>query len=169
VYINDDALIGNVKIGAGIPTEKLDVTGNLKVTGNICYTGSIGACSDLRYKKNFTKIENPLNKVLALNGLHYDWKVEEFKENNFTKDRQIGFIAQEIEEIFPEMVLTDAKGYKSVDYARLTPVLVEAIKELKTLNDELKGKNEKLEENSQKIEARLNKIEALLYKNAKKH
>jgi hypothetical protein len=44
------------------------------------------------------------------------------------------------------------------------PVLVEAIKELKTLNDELKGKNEKLEVNSQKLEARLNKIEALLYK-----
>jgi len=165
VYINNDAVIGNVKIGAGgIPTEKLDITGNLKVTGNICYTGTIGACSDLRYKTNFSKIENPLNKVLSLNGLHYDWKVEEFKENNFTKDRQIGFIAQEIEEIFPEMVLTDAKGYKSVDYARLTPVLVEAIKELKTLNDELKGKNEKLEENSQKIEARLSKIEALLYK-----
>jgi hypothetical protein len=163
VYINDDAVIGNVKIGAGgIPTEKLDITGNLKVSGNICYSGTIGACSDLRYKTNFSKIENPLNKVLALNGLHYDWRVEEFKENNFTKDRQIGFIAQEIEEIFPEMVLTDAKGYKSVDYARLTPVLVEAIKELKTLNDELKSKNEKLEANSQKIEARLDKIDALL-------
>lgn len=163
VYINDDAVIGNVKIGAGgIPTEKLDVTGNLKVNGNICYTGTIGACSDLRYKTNFSKIENPLNKVLALNGLHYDWKVDEFKENNFTKDRQIGFIAQEIEKIFPEMVVTDTKGYKSVDYARLTPVLVEAIKELKTLNDELKNKNEKLESNSQKLEARLDKIEALL-------
>ncbi len=99
-----------------------------------------------------------------MNGLHYDWRVEEFKENNFTKDRQIGFIAQEIEKIFPEMVLTDSKGYKSVDYARLTPVLVEAIKELKTLNDELKDKNQKLEANGQKIEARLNKIEALLYK-----
>jgi chaperonin cofactor prefoldin len=81
-----------------------------------------------------------------------------------SQDRQIGFLAQEIEKTFPEMVLTDAKGYKSVDYARLTPVLVEAIKELKTLNDQLKDKNEKLESNAQKIEARLNKIEALLYK-----
>jgi hypothetical protein len=148
----------NVGIGTGAPTQRLHVV------GNIVYTGSNTAISDLRYKKNFSKIENPLKKVLSLNGLHYDWRIEEFKENNFTKDRQIGFIAQEIEEIFPEMVLTDAKGYKSVDYARLTPVLVEAIKELKTLNDELKGKNEKLEENSQKIEARLSKIEALLYK-----
>ncbi|MCF8324765.1 MAG: tail fiber domain-containing protein [Leadbetterella sp.] len=147
---------GNVGIGTAEPIERLHVI------GNILASGTITQLSDLRYKKNFSKIENPLNKVLSLNGLHYDWKVEEFKENNFTKDRQIGFIAQEIEEIFPEMVLTDAKGYKSVDYARLTPVLVEAIKELKTLNDELKGKNEKLEANSQKLEARLDKIEALL-------
>ncbi len=147
---------GNVGIGTDMPSQRLHVV------GNIVYTGTSSAISDLRYKKNFTKIENPLNKVLALNGLHYDWRVDEFKENNFTKDRQIGFIAQEIEKIFPEMVLTDAKGYKSVDYARLTPVLVEAIKELKTLNDELKGKNETLEASSQKLEARLDKIEALL-------
>ena len=99
-----------------------------------------------------------------MNGLHNDWRVDENRENNFTKDRQLGFNAQEIEKIFPEMAKTDAKGYKSVDDARLTPVLVEAIKELKTLNDELKSKNEKLEANSQKIEARLDKIEALLNK-----
>ncbi len=99
-----------------------------------------------------------------MNGLHYDWKVEEFKENNFTKDRQIGFIAQEIEEIFPEMAQTDAKVYNSVDYGRLTPVLVEAIKELKTPNDELKSKNVELELISQKMEESLDKIDALLNK-----
>ena len=44
-------------------------------------------------------------------------------------ERQIGFSAQEIEKLFPEVVMTDANGYKSVDYGRLTPVLVEAIKE----------------------------------------
>jgi hypothetical protein len=165
VYINDVATLGNVGIGVGAPTEKLHVFGNLRVSGTICNTsGTIAACSDIRYKKNFSKIENPLDKVLTLNGLHYDWRVDEFKENNFSKDRQIGFIAQEIEKIFPEMVFTDEKGYKSVDYARLTPVLVEAIKELKMMNDELKTKNEKLESNNQKLESRLDKIEAILNK-----
>ncbi|MCA0363708.1 MAG: tail fiber domain-containing protein [Bacteroidetes bacterium] len=165
VYINDVAGLGNVAIGNGTPTEKLHVFGNLRVSGTICNTsGTIAACSDIRYKKNFSKIENPLQKVMSINGLHYDWRVDEFKENNFSKERQIGFIAQEIEKIFPEMVYTDEKGYKSVDYSRLTPVLVEAIKELKTLNDQLKVKNERLESNTQKIESRLEKLEALLVK-----
>ncbi len=164
VYINDIATLGNVGIGVGAPTEKLHVFGNLRVAGNICYSGTIGACSDLRYKKNFSKIENPLNKVLSLNGLHYDWRVDEFKENNFTKDRQIGFIAQEIEKIFPEMVFTDEKGYKSVDYSRLTPVLVEAIKEQQKMINELKTNNQKLESNNQKLESRLDNLEAILNK-----
>ncbi len=165
VYINDVAGLGNVAVGNGTPTEKLHVFGNLRVSGTICNTsGTIAACSDIRYKKNFSKIENPLQKVMSINGLHYDWRVDEFKENNFSKERQIGFIAQEIEKIFPEMVYTDEKGYKSVDYSRLTPVLVEAIKELKTLNDELKVKNERLESNTQRIESRLEKLEVLLVK-----
>ncbi len=158
VLINDIAALGNVGIGTASPAAKLHVV------GNICYTGSIGACSDLRYKRNFSKIEKPLQKVLALNGLHYDWRVDEFKENNFSQQRQIGFIAQEIEKIFPEMVMTDEKGYKSVDYARLTPVLVEAMKEQQKMIDELKMKNEKLENSNQKLESRLDKIEAMLNK-----
>ena len=47
----------------------------------------------------------------------------------FGDERQLGFSAQEVEKLFPEVVTTDANGYKSVDYGRLTPVLVEAIKE----------------------------------------
>ncbi len=55
------------------------------------------------------------------------------------------------------MVFTDEKGFKSVDYARLTPVLVEAMKELKMINDEFKLKNQKLESRLDKIEAIFNK------------
>lgn len=156
VYINDLVTLGNVSVGNGNPVEKLHVFGNLRVTGTICNTsGAITSCSDIRYKKDFSPIENPLQKVTQLKGLHYYWKTDEYKENNFSTERQVGFVAQEIEKIFPEMVFTDAQGYKSVDYARLTPVLVEAIKELKILNEELTNKNEKLE-------GRLSKIEVLL-------
>jgi hypothetical protein len=111
--------------------------------------------SDLRYKKNILPIENSLSNILKINGVRYDWKQEEFPEKQFSDKNQIGFIAQEIEKIFPEMVFTDEKGFKSVDYARLTPVLVEAIKELNL-------KNEKLEIKNQKLESRLDKIEAIL-------
>ena len=56
----------------------------------------------------------------------YDWNTEEFEEKNFEEGRQVGFIAQEVEAVLPEVVRTDNHGYKSLDYARLTAVLVEA-------------------------------------------
>jgi Chaperone of endosialidase/Head domain of trimeric autotransporter adhesin len=123
---------GNVGVGTQAPTQRLHVV------GNICYTGTIGACSDIRYKKNISSINNALNSVLKLQGIYYDWEKEKFKDKGFTDDRQLGFSAQEVEKLFPQIVLTDQHGYKSVDYGRLTPVLVEAIKELKQEIDELK-------------------------------
>jgi Chaperone of endosialidase len=121
-----------------------------------CVTASNLSCpSDLRYKKNIVPMQNSLSNILKINGVRYDWKQEEFPEKQFSDKNQIGFIAQEIEKVFPEMVFTDEKGFKSVDYARLTPVLVEAIKELNS-------RNEKLEIKNQKLESRLDKIEALL-------
>lgn len=115
---------GNVGIGTISPTQKLHVV------GNICYTGTSSACSDKRYKKDIQKIPYALDKVLSLNGVYYYWKKDEYPNQAFTEDRQIGVIAQELEELFPEMVMTDQEGYKSVDYARLTPVLIESIKTL---------------------------------------
>jgi hypothetical protein len=65
----------------------------------------------------------------SIHGIYYNWDNEKFKDKNFGDDRQIGFSAQELELQYPEMVKTDAEGYKTVDYSKLTPVLVEAIKE----------------------------------------
>ncbi|PIY07278.1 MAG: hypothetical protein COZ21_01085, partial [Bacteroidetes bacterium CG_4_10_14_3_um_filter_31_20] len=101
-----------VGIGTTSPTQKL------YVAGNICATGSIGGCSDIRYKKDITPITNALSNVMQLRGVNYFLKTKEFPEKQFTNTRQIGIIAQEIEKIYPEVVLTDKDGYKSVDYSR---------------------------------------------------
>jgi Chaperone of endosialidase len=131
------------------------LTGNSSATFTGCVTASNLSCpSDSRFKKNIIPIENSLSNILKINGVRYDWKTKEFPEKQFSDKNQIGFIAQEIEKIFPEMVFTDEKGFKSVDYARLTPVLVEAIKELMLKN--------------QKLENRLDKIEAILSMSASK-
>jgi hypothetical protein len=135
----------NVGIGCNAPQYKLHVIGDIASsatirTTNALVTGAISACSDARFKKDITPLRHSLEKIIKLNGVSYYWKKEEFKERNFTDERQIGVIAQEIEKIYPELVKTDNDGYKSVDYSRLTPVLIEAIKELKKENDEMKNR-----------------------------
>ena len=76
--------------------------------------------------------------------------------------RQIGLIAQEVEKIYPELVLTDVDGYKSVDYSKLTPILVEAIKELKAENDKLKEDNASMKSNDAAMKRDIEKIKVQL-------
>jgi hypothetical protein len=112
--------IGNVGIGTTVPSQKLHVI------GNICATGTIGACSDIRYKTHVQPLAASLSSLLALQPITYHWK-KDFA--GYTSAKQIGFSAQEVEQYFPELVLTDAQGYKSIDYSRMTVVIVEAFKE----------------------------------------
>ena len=69
-------------------------------------------------------INNVLQKINEVRGVYFNWKDE-----NRSQNKQIGFIAQEIEKVFPELVNTDSKGFKSVAYANMSAVLLEAIKE----------------------------------------
>ncbi len=158
IYNNTAATRGlQFRTNGNITRMTLSNTGNLTVTGSVTASCGLLICSDARYKKNITGLDNSLDNILKINGVRYNLRQSDFPEKNFSDKNQIGFIAQDLEKIFPEMVFTDEKGYKSVDYGRLTPVLVEAVKELSAKNEALKNKNEK-------IEARLEKLEALLLK-----
>jgi hypothetical protein len=148
----------------------VDRNGNSNFMGNGTFSGTVTAscgvlvCSDNRFKKNIQPLNNALNNILKVDGVSYYLKREEFPEKNFSEQKQIGFIAQEIEKIYPEMVITDAKGYKSVDYARFTPVLVEALKEQQKMIEALQTTNEVLKNKNNKLESRLDKIEEILNK-----
>jgi hypothetical protein len=144
---------GSVGIGTTAPSEILEVCGNAKVVGQIIANSSnlsagVTCSSDIRYKKDITPLTNALNNVMQLRGVYYFWKTKEFPEKQFPDTRQIGFIAQELEKVYPEVVFTDKDGYKSVDYSRLTPILVEAIKEQQKIiqkqQEEINALNEKL-------------------------
>lgn len=139
---------GNVGIGTTAPTQKLHVI------GNICATGTIGSCSDVRYKTNLLPLTNALATVTQLTPVYYYWK-KEFKNKGFTGERQIGFSAQEVEKLYPEMVQTDAGGYKAVDYSRMSAVLVQAMKEQQQQIEELKRQSETLQKRLEKLEKRL--------------
>ncbi len=136
---------GKVGIGCSTPQYTLHVIGDIASsatvrTTNAVVTGAITACSDVRYKTNIIPLSNSLTNVLKLQGVSYNWKVKEFPAKNFSQAPQVGFIAQDIEKIYPQLVFTDVDGYKSVDYSKLTPMLVEAIKEQQRTIEELKVK-----------------------------
>ena len=97
------------------------------VNGSAGGTGAWWNDSDKRLKKNITTISNPLEKVMKLRGVNYEW-IDQIKHE---KGLQIGFIAQETEKVLPEVVgkPADEKGFYSMQYAPITALLVEAVKE----------------------------------------
>lgn len=154
---------GNVGIGTTLPLlQKFTVVGNGTFSGTVNASCGLLICSDIRYKKDIQPLQNALSKVMQLKGVSYYFRKDEFKEKHFTDDKQVGLIAQEVEKIYPELVQTDAEGYKSIDYSKLTPILVEAIKELKGENEVLKVDNAKLKTSLEKLDFKVDGIEKLM-------
>ncbi len=123
----------------------------LYVNGSIWYNGGGHQGSDERYKKNIVSIDNALEKVKNLNGVSYEWKTEEFKEENFDRGRHYGVVAQQVEEILPETVKENSDGYKGVAYTELIPILIEAMKEQQQIMDNQQKKMDELEAEIKKL------------------
>jgi endosialidase-like protein len=90
---------------------------------------NVDESSDVRLKQNIVPILNALDKITALRGVRYEWKRKDRSELRRDEGSQVGFIGQEVEAVCPELVATDSEGYKSLNYSRVTAILVEAIKE----------------------------------------
>jgi hypothetical protein len=95
--------------------------GHLKVK-KTATAQSFNTTSDARLKDDIQPLNDALSSVLQLQGKTYRWKEDHHKQD-------IGLIAQEVEQVFPELVEEDANGFKAIAYSRLTAVLIEAIKE----------------------------------------
>jgi hypothetical protein len=108
------------------------------VLGSLWVNGTTYA-SDERFKQNITTISSPMQKLMQLNGVEYEMKTAEFETYHFQPGRQMGLLAQNVETIVPEAV-NEKDGFKGVDYARLVPLLIEAIKELQKEVEVLKSK-----------------------------
>lgn len=116
-----------VGIGSTIPTSRLTVNGDVLVSGIVTCV-DINSTSDENLKDNIKTFENALDIIQDIRGVRFEWK-----EDNRPS---IGVVAQEIENILPELV-TDTTP-KTVNYNGIIGVLIEAIKELKLEIDELK-------------------------------
>jgi len=124
--------LGNrlITVGANSGTSKIVLDAvDVQITNGFTTT------SDIRLKENFEPMSNALELVTQLNGTYYTWK----KDAGDDKPRKLGFIAQEIEKVIPELVKTDSEGMKSVDYIGVVPVLVEALKNQQKQINELKA------------------------------
>jgi len=108
-------------------------------SGNGWLAGTWTEASDKRLKRNIASLAGTLDKIKQLRGVSYNW-IGEGRDSA----EQIGFVAQEMEQVFPQLVKTNDKGYKSIAYSHMTPILLEAIKEQQQQIDELKKEIEEL-------------------------
>jgi trimeric autotransporter adhesin len=142
----------------------LSFSGNLSVAGNFSAVGNVIAyASDKRLKENFRHIKTPLEKIQKLNGYIFDWK-DIVKELGFApsyEKNDIGLIAQEVQEVLPQAVFPapfdqewkgegngskSGENYLTIQYERLVPLLVEAIKDQQEQINILKNEIGKLKE-----------------------
>ncbi|MEM6316046.1 MAG: tail fiber domain-containing protein [Bacteroidota bacterium] len=154
---------GRVGIGTNNPSTELQVIGNIFATGN---------ASDRRFKKNIqTYQKSALAEVAKIETVSYEYRTDEFTEEQFPEGIQTGFIAQDLEKIVPEAVFDRADGFKGVDYGKVTPLLVKALQEQQAIIDDLQKENKALKaqkevqhQTLESVQSRLAAIEKLVAK-----
>ena len=118
-------------------TPQVNVMGTLSVTTQII-------TSDTRLKKNIQPISDALPSLMRLEGVTYQWDQEQYPEMPLPNGDDIGLLAQEVEQVFPELVSEGENGYKAIASHKLTAILIEAVKEQQTQIKELAEENNQL-------------------------
>jgi hypothetical protein len=162
---NAAAIILGKQNGAGVAIQGQTSTG-YGIYGAAPFNGGTSAwtnLSDKRLKKNILPLENSLDNILKMKGVSFDWRHDEFSNKNLSKRHDIGVIAQELKEIYPEAVVKAPDGFYAVSYTTLVPVLIEAIKEQQKIIDQLRN----TEDESKKRIAQLEMLQNLKGENKK--
>ena len=134
IHTAADFRVGSLGVGvaASATSGRIDAANDI-----VAYSSS-----DRRFKENIKNIPNALAKVLRIGGYEFDWISN--VELHGHEGHDIGVIAQEIEEILPELVQTRESGYKAVKYDKLVALLIEGMKEQQVQIDNLKSEVENL-------------------------
>ncbi len=128
-----------IAIGQSVATNATPTFGNLTINGTITATGDITAffTSDRRHKNSIQTISNAVLKVKQLNGVTWEWNDD---VNEVTKSTpKTGLIAQEVQQVLPQVVTERNDGFLALDYSKMVGLLVEAIKEQQIQIDQLKA------------------------------
>lgn len=124
--------------------------------GGAVHAVSYASLSDSRYKQRIRTVANPLASIEGLRGVSFEWNPATGR--SFPKGRQIGFVAQEVRKVLPELVTEDEKGYLSVEYANVVPVLVEAIKAQQNQITASAHENARLQSRLRRLEERMDAL-----------
>ena len=131
---------GNVGIGTTNPSQELHVNGDIAVSGQI-----VGV-SDRRTKKDIMSMGSVLDKIMQIDPVSYHYDDSQFERLTFPAGQQVGFVAQEIQKVFPELV-SEFTNYSSedgdislqgVDYIKMIPILTKAIQEQQLMIEQLR-------------------------------
>ena len=150
MILDSPYISGSIIIENSLTASNAFYSGALAV-GNSTGSGIIGridasndviafSTSDEHLKGNIIVISNAIDKVMLLDGIEFTWK-EEYKHIHGYTGKDIGVIAQQVQNILPEAVRTNDTGYLSVRYEKIIPLLIEAIKEQQHQINTLKSKN----------------------------
>ena len=144
---------GNMTVGA--PTvghitangaNNVAIAGDVEIDGNLWVDGTFNAPSDIRLKSNIETLSDVLTKINQIRGVRYEFK----DQDKYASGPQIGLMAQELREVFPELVSEGADGYLGINYMQLSAVLIEAVNAQQTqidaLNDRLDSQQAQIDE-----------------------
>ena len=134
-----DLVLDVIKMGIGTSTPYYRLQVGNPGDGSKARANAWNLLSEARLKRDFTELTDPLGMLDKINGYYFHWNTET------NHRREIGFSAQEVREVLPEVVSEGGDGYLSIEYGKMAPFIVEALKELKAENEKLKARIEKLE------------------------
>ena len=160
--------------GGGLWTQMqntdISYEGNVFVDGDICGTGDIVgfySSSDIRLKTNIETILNPMDIISELRGVRFNWNetAKGINPNLSLTKKEIGVIAQEIEELLPEVIRPGLHNYKAVRYENITGLLIEGLREQKTqiegMDSQIQGMTSKIERMDSQIQGMASQIQGM--------
>ena len=128
----------NVTGGLTVLDTGVRIYGGLSVISGAIYENQSPTVSDRRLKTDITPLSDPLSKIIKLRGVYFRWISDEISGLYFDEDRHVGLLAQDVQNVLPEVVHEAFDGkYLSVDYVALVPLIVEAIKELSSTDESI--------------------------------
>lgn len=137
---------GSYIAGSSVFTSGNPVNGNVRLdVAGITRSASLVITSDSRFKQKVAPLKGPLESLMRLQGVQYEWTNEFIKENGVSRGTQFGFVAQDVFKVIPNAVITDDKGFHAVNYNFFIPLLVEAVKDQQNQLTDLREQVKKLQ------------------------